>query len=204
MWPLSSHPEEFTFMIPQFTPERLADRAEITQRLQQYSQGVDRRQYSLARDMFHPDAHISHAGYEGDPAGLFEIVEARNKDLEFSFHALLNISIEFGSEDEAVTETYSLSWLTELSGVGEISPPNVEPGRTFERLSAARYNDRFTRRNGEWRSEERITAIEGSLVLPSPETGRFQFPPTWKGGRRDFSDPSYVLRRKAGLLPPLG
>lgn len=190
-------------MIPQFTLERLADRAEITQRLQQYSQGVDRRQYQVARDLFHPDAHITHAGYEGDPAGLFEIIEARNAEVEFSFHALLNISIEFGSADEAVTETYSIAWLTEEGGVGAIAPSNVEHGTSFERLAATRYSDRFTRRNGEWRSAERITAVEASVVIPHPATGRFQFPASWVGGTRDLTDPSFVLRRKAGLAPPL-
>jgi hypothetical protein len=56
----------------EYSPERIADRMEIQDRLYQFSRGVDRRDWVLALSAYHDDAVDNHGIYNGDARGFIE------------------------------------------------------------------------------------------------------------------------------------
>ncbi|WP_340317973.1 nuclear transport factor 2 family protein [Rhizorhabdus argentea] len=172
----------------QFSLERAADRLEIQHRVYQYCRGVDRLDYATARDAFHPDAFDDHGYYKGDVDGLLKGIFERHKAVPFSFHLIGNVFIEFSSQDEAMCESYALTWLD----AGK-TPEDEEKSM----LIANRFVDHFTRREGAWRIAKRT-------VLPVTAT-TFSGPPPiptkdWTQPTRDMNDPSQLLRKALGLI----
>lgn len=84
----------------------LLEREKIRDALQRYARGVDRRDWELVGDAYHPDAHDDHGGYKGGVPGLLEWLERRHALIEQSMHFLGNCIIDFLSETTAVAETY--------------------------------------------------------------------------------------------------
>jgi hypothetical protein len=181
--------------------QRLLAKDEIEGRMLAYARAVDRRDWALMRETFHPDAAIHHAEYQGDVDGLVEVIKGRQAGVTITLHVFTNCLVEFPGpvtaiSDRAVAETYLLAhqWLDQAGartrGVdAELIGLEVE--------SWGRYVDVFERRDGAWRVQRRVTVFETQNLRPA--TGRRTFGPSWPQPRADDQDPLWVARRSVGL-----
>ncbi|MSW28497.1 MAG: nuclear transport factor 2 family protein, partial [Actinobacteria bacterium] len=64
----------------------LVERQKICDVLARYARGVDRREWNLVSDAYHPDAFDDHGGYKGGVPGLLEWLERRHATIEQSMH----------------------------------------------------------------------------------------------------------------------
>lgn len=171
-----------------FSPQRVADRMEIQHRIYQFCQAVDRLNLESARSAFHPDAFDDHGLCKGSVDDLFSWIQGRHANLQFSYHHVGNIYIEFAGLDDAVVDTYVLTW--QSTGPGGPNKP-----RGPEMLAAGRYVDHFQRRDGRWRILHRTSFPESASLTSPPDVLAMLSDPGWAHGTRDERDPAQVLRR---------
>jgi hypothetical protein len=186
-----------------YSPERIADRLEITDVMYRWCRSIDRLDMDGIRSVFHPDATDDHAAFKGDVEGLIAWITQRHKTIPFSMHQISNILIEFALPDVALVETYvwcvqryppeARASLTQLTG-----GKGGESGGSTDSMSCVRYVDRFERRAGEWRIAERTVVMDWKTLFDVP-TNAPQFPATWVQGTRNQSDFLFQQRRKLGI-----
>lgn len=118
-----------------------------------------------------------------------------------SFHSLGQTFIEFAGPDDAMAETYYLAWqsVTPGANVMGVDPRDDTSADEYEMLSAGRYVDHVTRKDGAWRIQKRVTVVDSSMVVPMPASGPIRFPINWEPSRRDGDDASLRLRRRLGI-----
>ncbi|MDB5396095.1 MAG: hypothetical protein JWM91_3601 [Rhodospirillales bacterium] len=186
-----------------YSPERLADRAQITDVMYRWCRAVDRLDVDAIRAVFHPDAIDNHGPFVGGVDALIAWLTDRHRTILFSMHLVSNILIEFATTDSALVETYIFATLR-YSPEGKAGLAAFTggvagaEGSSTDAMSWARYIDRFERRGGEWRIARRTVAFESSMmsdVAPGAPT----FDPNWAIGRRDKDDPIYRERAAMGL-----
>jgi hypothetical protein len=141
------------------TLEDLESEYEIRRVLARYARGIDRKDRELVRSCYHEDATDEHLNYSGSAAGY---VANLWKDDRFrlTHHHLGAPAVEV-SGDVAQVETYCTSSHIVRRDAGG-------PERAW--ILWVRYEDRFERRNGEWRIAARVVRFDGDVVLPVLET----------------------------------
>ena len=58
--------------------KQLLNKERIKDNLVSYCRGVDRREWDLVREAYHPDAYDDHGGYKGNVDGFMEWLERRH------------------------------------------------------------------------------------------------------------------------------
>jgi SnoaL-like domain len=177
----------------EFTPQRLADRAEIQDCLCRYARGVDRGDWAMVRTTYHPDAYDAHGDYKGDIDGLIEWLDRRFAGVDNSMHFLGNCLIEFFGANHAFVETYFAS--RRLRPPGAAERERLGAGDAMVREAWGRYADCFERREGVWRVAHRIVVLEQAYTAVALAGVRGNPDLTW--GRRDADDPSHAQRARA-------
>jgi hypothetical protein len=180
-----------------YSIRRIADRMEIQDCIHKFARAVDRRDWALARSVYHEDAVDDHGIYNGPAENFIEFTKKRHETVLMSMHHVSNITIEFDGDNRALVESYVFAWQS-------LSPSNADMraavdkhttagDQPLEMLMIARYVDVFTYKNEAWRIQYRQLVYESSMkVIPEatgPDVGN-----TMKKGRRDHSDPLYILR----------
>lgn len=189
--------------IPQYTPERMADRAQIQDVVYRWCRAVDRLDKPGMLAVFWPGAIDSHGPYIGPVEGLVDWILVRHRPIAVSSHFVGNLLIEFASPDLALVETYvrtiqqyppeAKAQLAQLTG-GAAGDPEA----AMDMFTSSRYIDRMERRDGEWRIARRDLAQDWKQIVDVkyralvPHEG-------WIIGRRDGNDAVQVLRRGVGL-----
>ena len=186
-----------------YTPERLADRAQIQDVMYRWCRAIDRLDVEAIRSVFHPDAIDNHGPFVGGVDALIAWLTDRHRTITFAMHLVNNMLIEFATADSALAETYIFATLR--------YPPNGKAGlaaftggvsggegSATDVMSWARYIDRFERRGGEWRIARRTVAFDSSLMTDLPANAP-AFDHSWAVGRRGGDDPIYRERAAMGL-----
>ena len=158
----------------EYSPERIADRMEIEDRLHQFSRGVDRRDWALALSVYHEDAVDHHGIYNGDAKGFIEFTKRRHETVLISMHHLGNILIEFSGRDAALVESYCFAWQSLSSKNQDIRIALDRMGATtrpMELLMISRYIDLFSRKNNSWRIQERNVVYESAMRVTEDAAG---------------------------------
>jgi hypothetical protein len=155
----------------------LLARAEITDVLTRYVRGVDRTEWDLVRDCYHPDASDDHGLYSGDVDGLIAFLQHLATTLSSTSHQLGPPHVEIHG-DAARAETYCLGWY-ERTG---------RDGALWSVAQGLRYLDRFECRSGHWAIADRVVVLDWERVF-SPGTPSVP-PATWQRGARGAADPS--------------
>ena len=183
------------------TIQRLADRCAIQDVLLRYARGVDRRDWELVRAAFHKDGTDHHGEFKGVRDDFITWVSERHAQVAMSTHFLGNCLIEFASNELAVVETNFIAMLTlgaeathhrqmlvDGDGQGQADSLDVDV--------LGRYVDRFEKRAGDWRIAQRSVVFDSTRSRPVKDTS---INPIWLLGRRDGSDPTFTVRKEAGL-----
>lgn len=193
-------------MINHYSPERLADRFAINDVILRWCRAVDRLDVEALRDLYHEDGIDNHGAYQGGVEGLINWVRTRHKGIEVSSHQVSNVLIEFAGPDVALVETYirviqtyppeARESLAQLIGsAGDASDSNAD----LVFFTTSRYVDKFERRNGVWRIQERNVIDDWSRVIPMASRPASQKPSPIEHGRRDFDDALFREQAKLGL-----
>lgn len=186
----------------EFTPERLAARAEIEHVMNCWCRAVDRRDMDGVRAVFHPDGFDDHGLFRGGVEELVAFLTERHKTISRSMHLVTNMLIEFSDDDNALAETYNMG-LQRYSADGAATRSAITGGANvtagaFDMLATGRYVDHFQRRDGAWRILHRTVIIDNMRIMPltdaEPKMGA-----DWSVSARDASDPLWALRRSFGL-----
>jgi hypothetical protein len=182
-----------------YSIQRIADRMEIQDQLHLFSRGVDRKDWSLALSVYHPDATDNHGIYNGSAQGFIEHVKKRHETVLMSMHHLSNIIIEFVDADRALVESYCFAWQSLSPGNTDmraaVERESGKSDRPLELLMVSRYVDQFTRKNGAWRIQERQVVSESSMKVTPEATGP-NMGNVMEKGRRDESDFLMAMRHK--------
>ena len=141
--------------MPQRDPElqRLIDERDIREVLARYSRGVDRSDTELLASTYHPGAVDDHGVFRGDAQVFVEQLGPRLTKAFDATHHFLGQSLIDLAGDVAHAETYVIA--VHRRGSGDKA--------TLETFGA-RYLDKLTRRQGEWRIEERVVVNEWARI----------------------------------------
>jgi hypothetical protein len=132
------------------TVEALASKQEIYECILRYARGSDRYDEQLMRSTFHPDAVVDRERIWQVDEWL-ELSMARDRT-RARMHHIGNVLIELDG-DTAVAETY---WIAYQAW--------AEDETHYLRTRAARYADRFERRDGSWKVAYRGVVDDWSCV----------------------------------------
>jgi hypothetical protein len=190
--------------IPQYSPERIADRLEIQDVMYRWCRAIDRLDYDEIRAVFHADATDTHGIYNGNIEGLISWIRERHRTITFSMHQVSNMLIEFATPEVAMSEAYLRTiqrYPAEAAAALKQLANGYEPVGASDLWTCSRYIDRFERRDGAWKIAQRVLAQEWKVITPVPSPAPGHVPGSVVG-RRDAEDPFYVLRNEWGF-PPL-
>jgi len=187
-----------------YSPERLADRAQIQDMMYRWCRAIDRLDLDAVRDVFHPGAIDSHGIYNGEVEGLINWLRDRHQTITFSMHSISNMLIEFAGPDTAIVESYCTATqrypaeakaaLAQLSGGVE-----GKPGVGIDVIAICRYVDRFERRKGEWKVAARTVVFDSTMMYEYSPDGPKMGPGWTVGKRRNRDDFVYKARAEVGL-----
>lgn len=159
--------------------EKLVAKDEIRECLYRINRGMDRVDRELMLSGFHGDAQICWAAPDYVGLDVFiEIamrVQATNSRVQ---HLIGTVLIDLDG-DHANVETYEIGRHLTLTPDGE-----------KDLFIAARYIDRFSRRDGRWRIERRLKLIDSIRVVEGHDSKYDGVP---HKGLRNRDDPSYAL-----------
>ena len=157
------------------TVEALASRQQITELIYRYCRSVDRLDVPLGHSIWHEDAIADYGAdvYQGNGPGVIDHICAQHLHTLHHSHQVSNILIELNG-DRAASESYVTASL------------RVRRAAKLMQMTVwSRYIDRWSRRDGRWGLDHRLTVRdfdEVREVVPMKEHDV---------GRRDRSDPSY-------------
>ena len=182
---------------------RIEDRLEIQALTYRWCRAVDRRDWELVRDCFHPDGHDDHGVYVGGVDGMIAWLQERHAEISQSMHHAGNMLIEFAGPDRAVVETYVVAeqHYPESARAARIAMLGEEVGTQKGEVvmhGGGRYVDIVEKRNGEWRVFRRTVVYETLAAHLAPEFPKIN--PTFTVQRRDREDAVYTALREVGLL----
>jgi len=136
----------------------LAER-EITRVILQYARGIDRLDFEMVRDCFHPDAEIEYGSvFRGDVDETIAWLDSALRRLQGTLHSFapswIELDLEAGTAD---CETRSIN--------SALFPPD-QAGQSIQNVTGTYYYDRFERRDGRWRLVHRRNAGAWQLNVP--------------------------------------
>lgn len=183
--------------------QRLLDKDAIRDVIYKYCRGMDRRDWDLVASTFHPGAYDDHGVYRGDAGGFIEFSKPRHDHVTMSMHHIGNILIEFQTSERALVESYCIGTHRYAPG-GEGARKAITSSRSedvdkpLELTMWVRYVDVVTKRDGEWRIENRSVVWEGLRADVVPSDGPLPGS-DWVVAKRDHSDTVYERQRALAL-----
>ncbi len=155
----------------------VVDRQQITDLIYRYCRSVDRLDIPLGHSIWHEDAIADYgeAVYQGNGRGVIDHICAQHRHALHHSHQVSNIIIDLNvNGDHAGSESYVTASLRIM-----------RDGRLKQVTVWGRYIDRWSRRNGCWGLDKRISIRDFDEVRDVIAMGDHDI------GRRDRSDPSY-------------
>jgi ketosteroid isomerase-like protein len=162
--------------------EELIDKQNILEVLYRYCRAVDRRDWELLKSVYYEDAIDDHGVFSGRGWDFVEFSKSLTATMGPTTHTIGNHLIELEG-DVAYCESYLTAYHCDI--------PNSQ-GELIDMALGARYQDRFEKRDGEWRIANRRVIFDWNQNLPTSAR--------WEGpmyqafrprGRCDATDPSY-------------
>lgn len=157
------------------TPQDVADRLAITDKIYRYCRSVDRLDVAVGHSVFHPDSHADFGSYTGPGRGWIDYICEKHREFLHHSHQVANVIIELAG-DKAGSESYVYATLQRQDGE-----------RVIEHAFWARYVDTWSKRDGDWAIDRRDCVVDyGTMTEVTPLPGNPR-------SRRDREDPSYSV-----------
>lgn len=160
------------------------DEAEVVARdaiatnLARHSRGVDRNDFDLLAEAYHPDATVAYGMFEGPARDFARFLTDSMSGAPVTLHRT-SCSLVRIDGDRARSESYVIAYTRTPEGQG-----------WCQRLIGGRYLDRHERRGGRWRIEHRTYVHDWNANVPSVERVP---PPAAILGRQRAGDPAHAL-----------
>jgi len=167
------------------TMRALADRQAITDLIYRYCRAVDRLDVPLGHSIWHEDGTADYGAdvYRGAGRGVIDHICAQHRHTLGHSHQVTNILIDLDG-DRAGSESYHVASLRIASGGG------------VKQISVwGRYIDRWSRRDGRWGLDDRLTIRDFGEVRDVVPLADHDV------ARRDRTDPSYTVLGSPGETP---
>lgn len=158
----------------------MADRLAITDLLYRYCRSVDRLDVPLGHSIWHDDGYADYGAevYQGDGRGVIDHICAQHGRTLHHSHQVTNILIELDG-DRAGSEAYHFACL------------RVASGERVKQISVwGRYIDRWSRRDGRWGLDRRLTIRDFDEIRDVMPLADHDI------GQRNQGDPSYAVLRR--------
>ncbi len=160
----------------------LLDRQAITDLIYRYCRAVDRLDVPLGHSIWHECAHADYGEsvYQGDGRGVIDHICAQHAHTLHHSHQVSNILIDLDG-DRAGSEAYVTANL------------RVARGDSLQQMTVwGRYIDSWSRRDGRWGLDRRVSVRDFDEVREVSELYRHAI------GTRDRTDPSYAVLVSTG------
>ena len=185
--------------------DELAARQAMADLRARYCRGVDRCDAALMRSVFWHDAVAHYGIYNGSAVDFAELtVKTVREACQATMHLIANVTLDL-QDDWATGETYVVAYhsvksiecigaLLEDAALSEFRDSLMAEIGPCSFVVGSRYLDRFTRRNGEWRIQERSYVWDwcekgpANLMFRALNSGT-----QLRIGRRDMADASYAF-----------
>ena len=159
--------------------QAIADRQTITDLIYRYCRSMDRIDVELGYTLWHEDGIADYGTdvFQGSGKDFIDHTCAQHRRALAHSHQVTNIIVELDG-DRAGSESYVTANLRTMRG-----------DKLMQISIWGRYIDRWSRRNGRWALDKRISVIdfdEIREVMPLSKHSR---------GSRDRDDPSYTVLR---------
>lgn len=134
------------------TLQDLLDRQELADLVARYSRAVDRREFAILEDLYHPDAVHDHGPmFQGRRDDFIAWIRSSPEDL-ITQHVVGN----------------ALYWIEGDRAEGEIYTINCHViGGARDYIAGGRYLDRYVRENGRWYFAFRKRVVDWTYEAPS-------------------------------------
>jgi hypothetical protein len=144
------------------TIDELSSRESIRETLYRYARGIDRKDAEEVKRSFWPDSRVDFGIYQGSGQEFASLIGGWFSDggVDITAHLVGNIIILLDG-DIANSECY-------LHAAHRVK----RDGATIDCFVGARYQDRFERRNNEWKIAERVLIYD--WFREYPDTGDFE------------------------------
>jgi SnoaL-like domain len=189
---IDEHGGRDMFTPESYTPETLAARAEITDRILLYLHASDRRQWDLMELVFHDDAiwNMSSIGGATWRDTLAFTTKLFADHLLVTSHQIGNTMIRIDG-NSALAEIYCTAYHrvradAPLGGIfGGV-------GYEYDLIGGLRYFDRFEKRSGSWKIAERRGVSDWRHLQPTADGILSQVNPVFRGGHGE-NDPTISI-----------
>lgn len=157
----------------------LADRRAITDLIYRYCRSVDRLDVPLGHSIWHEDGYADYGAdyYQGPGKGVIDLICGHHRGTLHHSHQVANILIDLDG-DRAGSEAYCTASLRVMRG-----------DRLMQITVWNRYIDRWSRRDGRWGLDKRVSVRDFDEIREVTEMQRHV------AGTRDRKDPSYAVLR---------
>lgn len=147
----------------------------VTRLMNRYARGVDRKDWELVLECYHPGATDDHGLTRGTVYEFLDAFRGGQTEVTTCFHLCANLLLlEVDRETrEALVETYCVGWQRLAEHAERVGPlfesPLLAPGSSTARLMSCgnRYLDLVSERGGELRIAQRVVIYEWVNVVPS-------------------------------------
>ena len=157
---------------------RLKGLEQMRTRIYQCARALDRLDRGLLEAQFWPDAQVDYgAFYQGAITGFLDVAMRFQGSMRDTHHLIGNILIEI-AEESAGAETYVQAHHV------------IDEGQLTHLTVGARYLDRFSRRDGEWRLIFRTEVMDWGRSIPMQDRW-FESNDALPKGSRGKADLSY-------------
>lgn len=159
--------------------DELSSKEAIRECVYRVDRGIDRIDVNILRTAFHPDAKVQWLSPAPVPLSEWlQNVDHIRQITRQAQHLIGNVLIDLQGETANV-ESYEIT--RHLTRMGE---------EWKDLIYSARYLDKFSRRNGQWKIDSRIKIMDWARIMEGSD-------PIFDGatlkGRRDAEDLSYQL-----------
>lgn len=159
-----------------YSPERLADEAELRALSATYARGLDRQDRDLVRCVFADDATTHYGAFRGGPDEMADMAMRALSAYQATQHILGQINLTIEGET-ASGEVYFQAF-------------HQHATEGFDRFICGRYIDRYRRTPEGWRMTHRTEVVDWTRTEPSASE-YFEKRPETVRGTRDSTDLSY-------------
>lgn len=164
-------------MIEPISLQTVADRQAITDQIHRYCRAIDRIDRELGYSIWHENGTADYGKdvFQGTGRGFIDHVCVQHSRMLTHSHQVTSIIIELGS-DRAGSESYVTATLR-----------MERDGQLLQLTVLGRYIDTWSRRDGRWAIDHRLTIIDMDEIRPvTPMKDHVR-------GSRDRNDPSYTV-----------
>lgn len=170
-----------------------ADKDIIRDQIALYAHAVDRRDWTLMDQIFHPDATFGFGPVQGSWRDFVTQAKAIIGSCTATHHQLGQILIAAQGSETAITETYMTAMHIVPPGY---ALPAVFPdrGEEYAAIIAGRYVDEFVRTGDSWRILKRTGIYDWREFRPIGDATLDAVPQSARGAH-DGSDPASAMSR---------